>query len=299
MNRGHAVERGRIEAINNRIREVLTGKSLGGGELVLIDENVSVGGKRLRPILLLLTAECFGVEMKQGLDAAVGIELLHNSSLVFDDIIDNELERRGRPCFHKLYGTGAAISIGLFLSAIGVKLLLDYDDAAIDKMVSQLLTELSEGEVLESSFADRISVSDYLIVSRLKSGSLFGAAAGIGSALAKNATSETDRLLNLGRLFGVAYQLADDIADAGRDRRIVIPEPNLTITGHKSILSEFDWLPNSADAMSSPNPKPSSLKKSILEVALERLFQMEREILRGITLSSFQSFTKHIFRDYV
>ena len=217
------------EFINNRIHEILSEESIRLNQVDLVDDQISTIGKRYRPTLLLVTGESIGLDFTEIIDAAVGIELVHDSSLIFDDIIDEEYTRREKLSLHRSYGTGLAIGIGLTLSAIGIKLLLGYEKKEIKELVSQMLVDLSEGATLENKYDTEISIDDYLVMCTLKSGSLFGLATSIAAALANKSPYDINRFLNLGRLIGLSYQLMDDIDDKRFDKTRLYYQSKLKI----------------------------------------------------------------------
>lgn len=172
------------------------------------------GGKRVRPMVALLCCEAAGGRPEDAVDFAVGIELVHDASLVVDDIIDESDTRRGTPSAWAKYGHGAALvaSDGLLGEAFA---LFSADPRALD-VVSQALVELGEGEATE--LVDRPSnEAEYMELARRKTGALFRAAAELG-ALAAGADDDTVNALGrYAERVGVAFQIRDDVLDATAD----------------------------------------------------------------------------------
>ena len=181
---------------------------------------VDSGGKRLRPSMLLLAAEAAGGEALALAPAAVSIELVHNFTLIHDDIMDNADVRRGRPAVHKIWGQSGAILAGdtLYSKAFQV---LGMTAASPERilgamnMLSRTCTAICEGQWLDMEFEskDRVTENEYMEMIEKKTGVLYGASAGMGALLA-GASPEVVRALDeFGRLTGMGFQLQDDVID--------------------------------------------------------------------------------------
>jgi geranylgeranyl pyrophosphate synthase len=298
LSKQHITFTDKVELINNRMHGILSEESIRLNQVDLVDDQISTIGKRYRPTLLLVTGESIGLDLTEVIDAAVGIELVHESSLIFDDIIDEEYTRREKPSLHRRYGTGLAIGIGLTLSAIGIKLLLSYEKKEIKELVSQMLVDLSEGATLENKHDTEIGIDDYLILSTLKSGSLFGTATSIAAALANKSPYEINRFLDLGRLIGLSYQLMDDIVDKRFDKRRLnyqskskIPN-NIPIHSELSYLLEFNY-------SNSGSSNTSLILRDMLRRALQRISELENELISEKHLYAFRSFTDYVFKKVI
>jgi geranylgeranyl diphosphate synthase type I len=181
---------------------------------------VDAGGKRLRPAMLLLAGEAAGGEDAMLAPAAVSIELIHNFTLIHDDIMDNADVRRGRPSVHKLWGQSGAILAGdtLYSKAFQV---LSMTKARPDlilgamNMLSKTCTAICEGQWLDMEFEakERVSEAQYMEMIEKKTGVLYGASAGMGALLAGAAPSVVAALDEFGRLTGMGFQLQDDVID--------------------------------------------------------------------------------------
>ncbi|MGB6680349.1 MAG: polyprenyl synthetase family protein [Candidatus Bathyarchaeia archaeon] len=298
LSRQHITFTGKVELINNRMHEILSEESTRLNQVDLVDDQISTIGKRYRPTLLLVTGESIGLDLTELIDAAAGIELVHDSSLIFDDIIDEEYKRREKLSLHRSYGTGLAIGIGLTLSAIGIKLLLSYEKKEIKELVSQMLVDLSEGATLENKHDTEIAIDDYLIMCTLKSGSVFGIATSIAAALANKYPYETNRFLDMGRLIGLSYQLMDDIVDKRFDKRRLNYQSKFKIPNNIPIHSELSYLLES-NYSNSGSSDSSLILRNILRRALKRISELENELISTKHLHAFQSFTKHIFKKVI
>lgn len=189
---------------------------------------VDAGGKRLRPSMLLIASEAAGGDPTVLMPAAVSIELVHNFTLIHDDIMDNANIRRGRPSVHTLWGASGAILAGdtlyskafqiLGTTPVDPKLIL----ASMD-MLSRTCTAICEGQWLDLEFENQIRVTEaeYMEMIEKKTGVLYGASAGIGAILS-DASSEMIRGLDdFGRLTGMGFQIQDDVLDLTTSEKVL------------------------------------------------------------------------------
>jgi len=203
--------------VNKRIDELLSTGFEQTEAYELVKYTFRTGGKRLRPILVLLSCESVGGTSEHALDAAVAMEFVHAASLIFDDLIDKHRIRRNLPTTRHAFADDKAISAGLFLASKGVQTLAEYKDARITKMIGWGLVDLSKGEILDVITELAIDIDHYLTIADLKTGSLFSAAAGIGGVVGGATGEEVDCLYNYGRAVGIAFQIKDDVLDASGD----------------------------------------------------------------------------------
>jgi geranylgeranyl diphosphate synthase type I len=201
------------KVVNERIDEILSSGFEQNEASELVRYTFRTGGKRLRPIMVLLGAQAVGGEEKSALNAAAAVEFVHAASLIFDDLIDKDRIRRSAPTLNAAFNDDRAISAGLFLASKGVEVLSDYKDPKVMKMIGWGLVELSKGEILDVISDIGIDVEHYLNIADLKTGSLFGASAGIGGLVGGGSREEISALYNYGRAVGVAFQIRDDIMD--------------------------------------------------------------------------------------
>lgn len=199
--------------VDQRIDRILSSGFEQNEASELVKYTFKTGGKRLRPIMLLLASQAVGGEEESALDAAAAVEFVHAASLIFDDLIDKDRLRRGSPTLDVAFNDEKAISSGLFLASKGVEVLSDYKNPKIMKMISWALVELSKGEMLDVISDIAIDVEHYLNIAELKTGSLFGACAGIGGLVSHGSHEEINALYNYGRGVGLAFQIRDDIMD--------------------------------------------------------------------------------------
>ncbi|KZX49889.1 polyprenyl synthetase family protein [Haloarcula sp. K1] len=172
------------------------------------------GGKRVRPTVTVLVCEALGGEPADAVDFAVGIELVHNASLVIDDIIDESELRRGSPAAWEAFGHGPAIiaSDGLLGEAFN---LFSTDERAM-QTVSESMVELGEGEAMEL-VAEPSNEKEYMELARRKTGALFRAAAELGAIAADSDPYTVEAVGQYAERVGVAFQMRDDVLDATAD----------------------------------------------------------------------------------
>jgi geranylgeranyl diphosphate synthase type I len=169
------------------------------------------GGKRVRPTVTVLVCEALGGDVDAAVDYAVGVELVHNASLVIDDIIDESAVRRGQSAAHAAFGHGPAIiaSDGLLGEAFA---LFSNDERAM-QTVAEALVELGEGEASELT-ARPTTESEYMDLARRKTGALFRAAAELGAIAADADGYTVEHVGRYAERVGVAFQMRDDVLDA-------------------------------------------------------------------------------------
>ncbi len=170
------------------------------------------GGKRLRPLMVLLACQSVGGNWEEAVPLALSFELAHSSSLIHDDIIDSEALRRGKPAFHNRWSANSAIVTGDLLIGYAVYLASGYGSEVM-KSISQSSIDLCEGEQMDLDLSLDSPEEGYFRMIELKSASLFQAAAGCGATVGGASSDQLKSLQSFGKNFGVMYQLVDDLAD--------------------------------------------------------------------------------------
>jgi len=170
------------------------------------------GGKRLRPLICTLCAEAVGGDYRETKEAFIALELIHNGTLVHDDIIDEDLFRRGSPSAHVKFGGKRAVLAGDVLLSLGLKYATKTGNLSIVSWLSDTALRMVQGVVLQTYYRRKIVPEEtYLNIAYLKSGSLFEAAAVLGGLVGGESGEKVKRLANFGMNFGLAYQIRDDI----------------------------------------------------------------------------------------
>ena len=173
------------------------------------------GGKRIRPIILLLSAESVGELDENVFAAACAIELLHTESVIHDDIIDNETKRRQKDPFHIKYGYNASVLTGDFVLGLILNISSRLDNPRITKDLATAAMLMSEGEILEGKLeeSEDATFDDYLKVMEYKTATAFEMAAKLGSIIGKGTEEQIESLAEYGKNIGIAYQIRDDLMD--------------------------------------------------------------------------------------
>lgn len=184
---------------------------------------LSMGGKRLRPALVLLAYNMFQDDVEEALPVALAVEVFHNFTLLHDDIMDKAEMRRNNPSVYKKYNENIAILSGDAMSIMAYKYLLQSRSAQLPDMIalfSQTALEVCEGQQYDMDFEStmEVAISEYLEMIRLKTAVLLAASLKLG-ALAADAPAKTaDQLYDFGLNLGIAFQLQDDLLDVFADQ---------------------------------------------------------------------------------
>lgn len=180
---------------------------------------LDLGGKRLRPVLTLMTAEIFGGSRQQALDAALAVELFHNFSLIHDDIMDEAPLRRGQETVHEKWDLNTGILSGDAMLILAYQLFESYAPELfreLAKLFSKTALEVCEGQQFDVDFETRtdVTIEEYINMIDFKTAVLVGAAMKMGAMVAQASSSCIDGIYSFGRNLGIAFQLQDDYLDA-------------------------------------------------------------------------------------
>ena len=173
------------------------------------------GGKRIRPIILLLASECVGNIDDNVYAGACAIELLHTESVIHDDIIDNETKRRHKDPFHIKYGYNTSVLTGDFVLGLILNISSRLDNARVTKDLATAAMLMSEGEVLEGKLeeSEDVTFEDYIKVMDYKTATAFEMAAKLGAIIGGGDEEKISGLAEYGKNIGIAYQIKDDLMD--------------------------------------------------------------------------------------
>lgn len=182
------------------------------------------GGKRLRPLLVLLSAKAVDGKFQDVYNAAAAVEMLHNFTLVHDDIMDNADKRRGRLTLHKKYDNNTAILTGDSLLSIAYEYLLKDCNGNATKVISAFthgLIEVCEGQSLDTDFELRknVSLSDYIVMITKKTAAMAEMCCKVGSLLGGGTNAQVNALAKYGLNLGIAFQIQDDLLDISADEK--------------------------------------------------------------------------------
>jgi len=184
-----------------------------------VDYILQLGGKRLRPLLTLISADAFGTEAKKALHAALAVEVFHNFTLLHDDIMDQAPIRRGKPTVHEKWDINTGILSGDVMLINSYQYLEKYKAKTYKKLTaifSQTAVEVCEGQQYDMDFETRndINLSQYMKMIKYKTSVLVAAALQMGAIIAKAAQKEQKEIYNFGISLGLAFQLQDDYLDS-------------------------------------------------------------------------------------
>jgi len=182
-------------------------------------------GKRLRPLLVLLSAKAVGGNFKQAYNAAVAVELLHNFTLVHDDIMDHADKRRGRLTLHKKYDPNTAILTGDSLLSVAYEYLLKDCNGNAKNVIQSFtrgLVEVCEGQSMDTDFESKksVTISDYITMIKKKTAAMSKMCCNIGSTLGGGGKQEVKALSKYGLNLGIAFQIQDDLLDITADENV-------------------------------------------------------------------------------
>jgi octaprenyl-diphosphate synthase len=187
------------------------------------------GGKRIRPLILLLAAESIKISNSDHFNltddiflAASAIELLHTESVIHDDIIDKEDIRRGKPSFHVKYGYNSSILTADFVLGIILNIGSRVKNLTVSGELARAAIKMSEGEMMEIKLGQNpdIHIREYIHVLENKTASLFEASSKIGAILGGGTDEEVHSMATFGHLLGIAYQIHDDLVDWNNEDRL-------------------------------------------------------------------------------
>ena len=173
------------------------------------------GGKRIRPIILLLSSECTGKIDDNTLAAACAIEFLHTESVIHDDIIDNETLRRQKDPFYIKYGYNTSVLTGDFVLGLILNIASRINNPRVTKNLATTAMMMSEGEIIEGKLetSEDVTFNDYIKVIEYKTAIAFETATRLGAIISGGTEKEIEALADYGKNIGIAYQIRDDLHD--------------------------------------------------------------------------------------
>lgn len=188
-------------------------------QVVLIDQIahyiISAGGKRIRPLLVLLFSGALGFAGKERFELAATVEFIHTATLLHDDVVDESGLRRGRRTANALFGNAASVLVGDFVYSRAFQMMVSLNRLRVLEVLADATNVIAEGEVLQlmNMHEPDIAVEDYLRVIRFKTAKLFEASARLGAVLAGADIGTEEACADYGRSLGTAFQLVDDLLD--------------------------------------------------------------------------------------
>lgn len=184
---------------------------------------VGGGGKRLRPLLLLLSAGAFGYRGPHHHELAAVVEFIHTATLLHDDVVDESDLRRGRSTANALFGNSAAVLVGDFVYSRAFQMMVGVDNMRVLQVLADATNVIAEGEVMQlmSCHNPDIKESDYLEVIRCKTAKLFEAATRLGAILGGAPRDQEIAIADYGMRLGTAFQLVDDVLDYSGEQAVI------------------------------------------------------------------------------
>jgi len=211
---------GRLEAVNTLIRERMASRHAPRIPEVTA-HLVEAGGKRLRPMLTLATADMCGYDGEYDVNLAATVEFIHTATLLHDDVVDESQQRRGRPTANLLWDNKSSVLVGDYLFARAFQLMVETGNLRVLDILSNAAATIAEGEVLQLSAARDLRTDEdiYLQVVRGKTAALFSAATEVGGVISNAGEEQITALYDYGDALGIAFQIADDLLDYQGDAK--------------------------------------------------------------------------------
>lgn len=210
-----------IKSLQSKIEKALAAIDFNAEPVELyepISYTLAIGGKRIRPLLVLLGCELFGGDIEKAINPALGIELFHNFTLVHDDIMDKAPFRRNKPSVHNKWDNNVALLSGDVMQVLAYRYLCKCDESklpAILDVFNQTAIHVCEGQQFDMNFEkrDEVSIAEYIDMISLKTAALLAGSLMIGSILGEANEKEANLIHAFGKNTGIAFQLQDDILD--------------------------------------------------------------------------------------
>ena len=181
--------------------------------------HMALGGKRVRPVLTLMACDAMGGDTATAIDAALGIEMFHNFTLLHDDVMDNADVRRGKTTVHRRWNANTAILSGDTMLTLATQFIARTSNQAVMDLFNKTAIEIYEGQQWDMDFEVRndVTVEEYINMIRLKTSVLLGCALKTGALVAGAGEKDADTLYEAGVNMGLAFQLRDDVLDVWGD----------------------------------------------------------------------------------
>ena len=214
-----------VKQLQEKIAEAFSKQNFEGNPSLLyapIDYSLNQGGKRLRPLLVLMACDLFEGDLNKAINPAIGIEIFHNFTLLHDDIMDNAPIRRGLDTVYKKWNTNIAILSGDAMFIIAYDYVIKTDVNLLPSLLSlfnKTALEVCEGQQFDMDFEtlNDVSIDDYLNMIRLKTAVLLGCSLKAGAIIAGATTDDLNNIYEFGVNIGIAFQLKDDLLDVYAD----------------------------------------------------------------------------------
>jgi octaprenyl-diphosphate synthase len=271
-----------MDAVNRVIREQLF------SDVPLVNQIaeyiISAGGKRIRPVLVLLIANAHGYRGTNHHQMAAVIEFIHTATLLHDDVVDESSLRRGRQTANAMFGNAASVLVGDFVYSRAFQMMVAVGNMRIMQILADATNVIAEGEVLQllNMHDPDVTEERYLQVIRSKTAKLFEAAAQLGALLAGASETDIEAAAEYGRSLGTAFQLVDDVLDYSGNAADIGKNVGDDLREGKPTLPLI-WLLENGTA------KQRALVRACIETGDEQHFN---DVLSAITTSGALAYTK-------
>ncbi|WP_268977342.1 octaprenyl diphosphate synthase [Undibacterium griseum] len=271
-----------MSAVNQVIRQQLH------SDVTLVNQIaeyiISAGGKRIRPILVLLIANAYGYQGKHHHELAAIVEFIHTATLLHDDVVDESSLRRGRQTANALFGNAASVLVGDFLYSRAFQMMVSINSMRVMQIMADATNVIAEGEVLQllNMHDPDVTEERYLQVIRSKTAKLFEAAAEVGALIAGANDEQISAAGEYGRSIGTAFQLIDDVLDYSGNAEDIGKNVGDDLREGKPTLPLIYLMKNGTDA-------DKELVRSCIEQGDESQFD---RILSAITSSGALDYTR-------
>ncbi len=271
-----------MEAVNTVIRRQLY------SEVPLVNQIaeyiISAGGKRIRPILVLLVANAYGYRGTHHHDLAAVIEFIHTATLLHDDVVDESSLRRGRKTANALFGNAASVLVGDFVYSRAFQMMVSVQNMRVMQILADATNVIAEGEVLQllNMHDPDVTEERYLQVIRSKTAKLFEAAAQLGAIIAGAPDEAIEAAAEYGRSLGTAFQLIDDVLDYSGNATDIGKNVGDDLREGKPTLPLIHLMQNGT-------PEQRELVRACIQTGDEQHFN---EVLLAITDSGALDYTK-------
>ncbi|KQN79110.1 octaprenyl diphosphate synthase [Duganella sp. FT27W] len=245
---------------------------------------ISAGGKRLRPVLVLLVANAYSYKGTAHHELAAVVEFIHTATLLHDDVVDESSLRRGRATANALFGNAASVLVGDFLYSRAFQMMADLANMRVMQILSEATNVIAEGEVLQllNMHDPDVSQERYLQVIRSKTAKLFEAAAELGALIAGATEPQIAAAGEYGRSLGTAFQLIDDVLDYAGDAAEIGKNVGDDLREGKPTLPLIYLMENGT-------PEQRQLVRTCIEQGDEQHFDA---VLAAVTSSGALDFTR-------
>lgn len=260
----------------------------------------TLGGKRMRPVLTLMSGQLFGIQKEESIHAALCIELFHNFSLIHDDIMDDAPTRRGKTTVHEKWNSNIAILSGDVLFVEAYQQLTHYSDGRLSKLLkrfNETAIEVCEGQQMDMDFETRdlVSEEEYIEMIRLKTSVLLGCALEFGAILGRQSPEQCKLLYDYGVNLGIAFQIQDDILDLYADPEKFGKQVGGDILSNKKTLMLIEALKTNDTRVQqllqmSPNQaKIDFAKELFLELKIKNIVEQKQNAYYDLALSQMNN----------